>query len=134
MSYHDVLFKQRRAQLEADVRAGRRFPQPSRITLVLDVAGLDGPEVDEACLAKEPAVDNWELGSLAPSWEQLCALAELTRVTPEFLFADPTPIGGGIICGKNGCETVPTVEPVPPFSPDVPLAVVVPLRPRGGAA
>lgn len=58
--------------------------RPAAITFALDAMGLDGPEVDKACLAEEPAVDMWEAGTLYPTWEQLCALAELTGNTPSF--------------------------------------------------
>lgn len=60
---------------------------PHRITLALDIHMLDGPEVDIACKAREPEVDQWEAGERYPSWEQLCALAELTCVTPGFFTA-----------------------------------------------
>lgn len=52
---------------------------PWRITAALDYRGLYGPEVDEACGVKEPCVDMWEDGHLYPTWEHLCALAELTQ-------------------------------------------------------
>lgn len=50
---------------------------PHYITVALDLNGLYGPEVDEACGASEPDVDRWEAGELYPGWDQLCALAEL---------------------------------------------------------
>jgi hypothetical protein len=70
---------------------------PDRITLALDAKGLEGPEVDAQCLAQEPEVDQWEAGTLYPSWEQTKALAELCGVTPRFLmnrFNDP--LGTGV--------------------------------------
>lgn len=63
---------------------------PYLITLALDAAGLQGPEVDARCRAREPEVDQWEAGELYPTWEQLCALAALTWVTPRFLTAGDT--------------------------------------------
>lgn len=57
---------------------------PDRITQALDLRGLYGPEVDEACKAQEPEVDQWEAGERYPSWEQLCALADLTGFPPRF--------------------------------------------------
>lgn len=58
---------------------------PYRITLNLDRCGLEGPEVDAACNAREPEVDQWEEGILYPRWDQLVALAELTGVDPGWL-------------------------------------------------
>jgi hypothetical protein len=57
---------------------------PHSITIALDSRSLYGPEVDEACGAKEPDVDRWEAGDLYPTWEQLRKLAELCGVTPRF--------------------------------------------------
>lgn len=51
---------------------------PYWITTALDLARLEGPEVDIACGAREPDVDRWEEGTLYPTWEQLVLLAELT--------------------------------------------------------
>lgn len=44
---------------------------PYRITRALDAAELCGPDVDIACGAQEPAVDEWEAGTRYPSFEQL---------------------------------------------------------------
>ncbi len=52
--------------------------KPYRITAALNLRGLYGPEVDEACGTTEPDVDLWEEGRLYPTWEQLVKLAELT--------------------------------------------------------
>lgn len=52
---------------------------PYRITRALDAAELYGPEVDIACGAQEPAVDEWEAGTRYPWFEQLLALAALTH-------------------------------------------------------
>ena len=63
---------------------------PYAITLALDCEDLFGPEVDHACGVQEPAVDLWEAGRLYPSWEQLCALAELTsRAVRWFTVSSP---------------------------------------------
>jgi len=72
-------------------RAG--MVRPAAITFALDAKGLYGPEVDRACLAEEPEVDMWEAGTLYPTWEQLCALAELTGNTARFfcLWGNPLP-------------------------------------------
>lgn len=57
---------------------------PHRITQALDIRNLDGPEVDHACGAEEPAVDEWEQGVRYPTWEQLLKLARLTGFDPWF--------------------------------------------------
>jgi hypothetical protein len=57
---------------------------PFLITTALDMCGLHGPEVDEACGVEEPTVDHWESGLVYPTWEQLCALATLTGFPPKF--------------------------------------------------
>lgn len=57
---------------------------PTRITMALDLRQLYGPDVDRACKAKEPEVDQWEAGERYPRWEQLCALADLTGFTPRW--------------------------------------------------
>jgi len=62
-----------------------------------------GPWVDEACGAREPAVDRWEQGLFYPTWEQLCKLAALTRTSLGTLLNSPdTPNF------LNGCSQVPT--------------------------
>ncbi|MGW4488403.1 hypothetical protein ACWEOE_31730 [Amycolatopsis sp. NPDC004368] len=63
-------------------REGRVIP--ASITAALDMHGLYGPEVDEACGAREPDVDRWEAGDLYPTWDQLRKLADLCGVTPRF--------------------------------------------------
>lgn len=84
---------QERAAVEAKARqdeaeayegwlAGRVVPH--RITLALDIRALYGPEVDEACGAKEPDVDDWEAGRKYPTWEQLTLLAALTGFDVRF--------------------------------------------------
>ncbi|TIH34948.1 hypothetical protein D4765_11675 [Subtercola vilae] len=64
---------------------------PDRITTYLDMAGLDGPGVDEACGVKEPAVDLWEAGELYPTWEQLLALANICSIGVKAFFWDDAP-------------------------------------------
>lgn len=72
-------------------RAG--MVRPAAITFALDAKRMYGPDVDRACLAEEPEVDMWEAGALYPTWEQLCALAELTGNTPRFfcIWENPVP-------------------------------------------
>jgi hypothetical protein len=61
--------------------------------MALDLRSLHGPEVDTACKAVEPEVDQWEAGERYPTWEQLRALADLTGFTPRWftLTDDPLP-------------------------------------------
>ncbi len=133
LQQYEKLRKGRLVKLEADYRAGRVRPQPARITTALDWRGLYGPDVDVQCLAQEPAVDEWEAGRAAPSWEQLVALAELTDWPIEF-FTSPVasaPIGA-IVCQRSGpgkgCHRIETREVIPPYDPTpTPLAAVIPL-------
>lgn len=75
----------RLARLADDREAYRRWRAglvcPHRITMALDMHDLHGPDVDIACKAAEPEVDQWEAGERYPSWAQLVALAELTGMT-----------------------------------------------------
>lgn len=82
----EQLAEQRQADQRRQDRAAweRGELAPWRITMALDAKGLEGPEVDAQCLAVEPEVDLWETGELYPTWEQLCALGELTGCTPGF--------------------------------------------------
>lgn len=79
----------------ADIERARRLwleglVIPAHITMVLDALGLFGPEVDESCGAKEPDVAEWEAGRLYPSFEQICALAELTGKSPRYFMGPIT--------------------------------------------
>lgn len=112
-------------------RAGR--PYPERITLALDSRALDGPEVDVACGAVEPAVDRWETGEEVPTRPQLELLAELTGYPLAFFFTEPgPPLTGGFMCVRSGkgrgcyslAEDLPTqldLTPAPPRRPRAPL-------------
>ncbi|HXH77144.1 hypothetical protein [Nocardioides sp.] len=117
--YEDV-GNQRRARHLADVerryRDGECTVYPNRITIALDAGGHEGPEVDAACLAAEPAVDQWEAGQAVPTWEQLVALSELTGVAVEF-FLDPpdNDIGPGWSCGDGGCRVVLPHAAIAPY-------------------
>jgi len=110
--YQSALIRQRDERLMAS-----RDPNPSRITLALDAAGLWGPEVDRACGVEEPTVDLWESGELVPTREQVEALAKLCGVTPVMLYLDDPPCGPIWICSSDGCERVgeppPQLEPQP---------------------
>lgn len=115
---------------------------PHRITQALDLRGMDGPDVDVACGAAEPAVDEWEAGTRVPTGRQLRKLAALTGFPPAF-FAKPDgpPITGGWLCIRSGrgkgCYTLddPRLdrldeleEPEPEQLPLIP-ADAVPRRP-----
>lgn len=89
----EAAIRQGREQAHAGWLAGELIPY--RITMYLDARGLEGPDVDERCLAREPQVDLWEAGRLYPSWEQLLALAELVEAPPRAFFVqlgDPAPL------------------------------------------
>jgi hypothetical protein len=93
---HARNINQRRASEEADkVRAYQRWRQglvcPDRITTALNVRSLYGPEVDRACKAQEPEVDQWEAGERYPTWEQLLALAALTGYPTSWFTTNDSP-------------------------------------------
>src|SRR4051794_18501016 len=79
-------------------------PTPSRITAALDARGMYGPGVDEACGVREPAVDQWEAGTLIPTAEQIRKLSVLTGYPVEFFYKPPMPefAAGGFICIRSG--------------------------------
>lgn len=82
-----------RAESLADGRRAweRGALRPWMITMALNVRGLEGPEVDVACLAQEPDVDDWEAGWRYPSWPQFLALCELTGFGPGWFAIDHRP-------------------------------------------
>jgi hypothetical protein len=87
-------------------------PVPARITIALDMGGHEGPEVDIACGAVEPAVDLWECGVEQPTAEQVKLLAALTGFPVPWFYQpiEPGPLlgrnGWMVICwgGRRGCE------------------------------
>lgn len=83
-------------------------PVPARITAALDLCGLDGPDVDTACGAREPDVDLWETGELRPSFEQVQLLAALTDFPVAFFYQPYTDedLAGVWLCGRH-CEYIP---------------------------
>lgn len=107
------------AQAEARWRAG--YLIPARITQVLDMRGLYGPEVDEACGVEEPTVDQWEAGEVYPTWEQVLALSALTGHGPIW-FTDAIPyhhIERMFICDRtkrSGSGLVVSDPPILRFS------------------
>ena len=95
------------------LRVGRVVP--ARITMALDMRGLDGPEVDEACgtFERNPAgdVDMWEMALAVPSPEQVRLLAELTGFPIPFFYkpVKPGPQLGPLWIswgGRRGCQLV----------------------------
>jgi hypothetical protein len=66
--------------------------RPYQATFLLNLRGLYGPEVDEACGAEEPAVDEWEDGIRYPTWDQLLALADLCDTPPRAFVAAADPL------------------------------------------
>jgi len=92
-------------RLAARIRAGAVVP--ARITLALDSGDHEGPDVDTACGAVEPAVDMWEAGEEKPTPEQVELLAKLTGF-PVAYFYEPVgsgPMGTMHLCGRH-CETL----------------------------
>lgn len=73
---------------------------PSRITHALNARQLFGPEVDAACLAAEPDVDEWEAGRRKPTEAQVEALAALTCYPVEWFYRGPLELGG-FVCGRG---------------------------------
>lgn len=92
--------------------------KPFLITRALDLRGLYGPEVDRACGVEEPAVDRWEAGELYPTWEQLEALARLTRLEPGFFTrgVEPMDTEPVFICQRGKSVQVTDSEPVLQFA------------------
>lgn len=106
-------------------RWARGLTVPHRITLALDIRELHGPQVDLACGAREPDVDQWETGEKYPTWPQLTALAELTGFPIEFFTPEPGQVhalGPGVMfaCQRSSRSWNPVVEipaPVLAFTP-----------------
>lgn len=70
-----------------------RRPEPSRITVALDMADLFGPEADATLGVTEPTVDLWELGDLVPTDAQLADLAARAGLLVEWFYREPiTPV------------------------------------------
>lgn len=101
---------------------------PHRITLALDIRSLYGPHVDRACGAREPDVDRWEAGEKYPTWQQLVALAELTRFPVEFFIPEADQIhalGPGVmfVCQRSRRTWNPVVEIPAPLLMFTPAAI-----------
>jgi hypothetical protein len=93
----------RAEQLEqARQRWARGLIRPWYITAALDMRGLDGPDVDL-----------WEAGEIYPTFDQLCALADLTEMLPIWFVTDHRPVDDApiFICGRG--RRMITIEPRP---------------------
>lgn len=118
--------------MDSHTRWRRGLVVPHRITVALDIRELHGPQVDQACGAREPDVDRWETGQKYPTWEQLLALAELTRFDVAFFTPEPDQIhalGPGVMfaCKRSSRTWNPVVEipaPVLAFNPAAIAAAV----------
>lgn len=105
-TYADAIAEQ---ALERAIAARGGAPWPARITQALDLpAGggppLEGPEVDVACGAVEPAVDRWETGEEIPTLDQLQRLADLTGYRLGFFFLEPVEldVSAAWFCVRSG--------------------------------
>ena len=107
-----VMAKVDAAAARRAIEAGERPPTPERITLALDFAGLEGPEVDWALGGEEPMVDEWEAGVRVPDFTQIQALAGLTGWPVKFFYLPaPPPLPGALLCGADGCRPLGDVPP-----------------------
>jgi len=117
--------QRRRTEQLIAARSGR--PYPYRITQALDLRGLDGPEVDVACGAVEPAVDRWEAGTEVPSRRQIELLAQLTGMLVGWFFTEPlVRVDHMIVCSvdesmREGTCTVIDRRPAAPIAHVIPL-------------
>jgi hypothetical protein len=119
------------ARAQQRERGRSRTPVPERITAALDLAEMDGPQVDIACgtYERNPAgdVDRWEDPNdpALPTHAQVELLAKLTGQPVAFFYEPWTPPAGTIIvCSRRGpkgkrCQVIDT-------RPD---AKMIPLRP-----
>lgn len=125
----EELWRAPQALLRAAHETGRIAPTPERITLALDLRGLDGPQVDIDCHAHEPEVDLWEAGLAVPTWDQLAALAQLTGFPIGFFYRPADQITGQVfICGPQDIDP-PLPEPTDPASSTHREAGTSPRRP-----
>jgi hypothetical protein len=108
--------------------------RPCWITHALDFRGLYGPEVDEACGAKEPDVDLWEAGKLYPTWEQLLLLAKLTRYPLGAFTRRELPLPFEATSLRFHMLYDERTEPVVDFAPDAVAKVVAGYPERLGAS
>ncbi len=113
---------QARVENERLIAAGKVVP--ARITLAMNLRGLEGPEVDIECGTVEGNrdpdagdVDMWELGLAVPTREQVELMAKLTDFPPAWFYRpmEPGPLLAGagsgeagflFMCGPGGCTIV----------------------------
>lgn len=100
---------QNRQRTEQLLREG--VPVPARITMALDMRGLEGPEVDLACGTWEGNpdgdVDAWEVADAVPTPEQVKLLAELTGFPVAYFYEPVKPgpqLDGMWVCGPRRCH------------------------------
>ncbi len=104
-----------RARVE--YKAGRLVPY--RITQALDLAHLEGPDVDVQLGGVEPMVDEWEAGTRYPTWDQVLALAKLTGFGPAYFTTEVDPEEEArwrestFICAQIGDEEQPLDDALP---------------------
>lgn len=99
-------------------------PEPSRITVALDMAGLFGPEADATLGVAEPTIDLWETGAMVPTEAQLADIAARAGITVEWFYGDPIEPQTFQMCyrtrkaagGGSRCKRV--VYPVLPERPE----------------
>jgi hypothetical protein len=111
-----VAFRQASTRQGDERRIAAGLVVPARITMALDVRGLDGPEIDEqvGTFHGNPSgdIDRWEQALAVPSREQVQLLGKLTDFPPAWFYR-PIPPGpqfsGPVwICyrGRRGCRTL----------------------------
>lgn len=100
-------FKPRLSRLRTDPL--RRTPNPSRITLALDLNNMYGEAVDFALGVPSGTVDQWEEGALVPSEEEVRRLATLTEFATVW-FYEPQDVSAPVVtaCGEDGCHVTGT--------------------------
>jgi hypothetical protein len=104
-----------RASTEKLIAGGKVVP--ARITIALDICGLDGPEIDEQVGTwhgnPDGDIDRWEQALAVPSPQQVELLATLTECTVAWFYEplEPGPMlenGPVWMCfsGREGCTQV----------------------------
>lgn len=71
---------------------------PERITMALDLAGMEGPACDAALGVAEPTVDLWERGELVPTPVQIKRLALATGLPVRWFYRPAQPVGRLFAC------------------------------------
>lgn len=95
------------------VKTEELAPQRDRISMALDLCGMEGPEVDEAlgvlnADGTDTVVDAWETGELEPSEEDVRRLATLTGYPVAWFYTPPIPVEGHtFVCEDAGGPPLP---------------------------